>query len=372
MKPDRLLKLFCELVRIESPSRHEAPMAARCADELESLGFAVAFDDSSAQTGSDTGNLIARRPGEVGGAITLCGHMDTVKPCRGIEPVVADGVVRSAGDTILSADDKAAVAGILEAARSLVEAGEQLPEICVIFTTCEEMHLLGSGALDVSRLPVGAPCYVLDADGDAGTIIQSAPCHMTFTATFHGKAAHAGVQPEAGNSALAMAAQAICRMPLGRVAAHTTANVGAIECDGATNVVPETCWITGECRSTSLDRAQAQRAEMDAAMRTAAAQAHGTVDIEWRTDYLPISYADDDPVVVRAARAARAAGLQPRLASSGGGADANILAGRGVAALTLATGMADYHSRDEHITLANLEGTCRLIEQLVLGARRRK
>ena len=323
-------------------------MAKRCKAELEGLGFAVRFDDSAERTGSDTGNLIAFRAGSAAGAVALCGHMDTVRPCKGIEPVVEGGVIRSAGDTILSADDK----------------------VHIVLTTCEEMHLLGAGALDTSFLPEGTPCYVLDADGDPGTIVNQAPCHCTFTATFRGKSAHAGVEPERGVSALAMAAQAVCHMPLGRISAHTTSNVGVIECDGATNVVPGTCWLSGECRSTSLERARAERAAMDEAMRAAAAQAGGSVDIEWRTDYLPISYAADHPVVEGALRAARAAGLRPSLASSGGGADANILAGRGVSAITLATGMANYHSCDEYITVDNLNGCARLVEQLVLEARK--
>lgn len=370
MNADRLLSLFCELARIESPSRHEMPMAARCKTELESLGFTVRIDDSAAQTGSDTGNLIAHRAGEATGAVALVGHMDTVRPCRGIEPVVENGVIRSAGNTILSADDKAGVAAILEGVRAHIEAGEALPTIYVILTTCEEMHLLGAGALDPSFLPPETPCYVLDADGNPGTIINSAPCHCTFTATFRGKSAHAGVEPERGISALAMAAQAVCHMPLGRISAHTTSNVGVIECDGATNVVPGTCWLSGECRSTSLERARAERAAMDDAMRTAAAQAGGTVDIEWRTDYLPISYAENDPLVEGVVRAARAAGLVPALRASGGGADANILAGRGVRAITLSTGMANYHSADEYITLENLNGCARLVEALILEARR--
>ena len=99
------------------------------------------------------------------------------------------------------------------------------------------------------------------------------------------------------------------------------------------------------------------------------AQAGGSVDIEWRTDYLPISYATDHPLVEGVMRAARAAGLRPRLAASGGGADANILAGRGVSAITLATGMANYHSCDEYITVDNLNGCARLVERLVLEAR---
>lgn len=202
MKPDRLLDLFCELARIESPSRREALMAKRCKAELEGLGFTVRFDDSAERTGSDTGNLIAFRAGSVPGAVALCGHMDTVRPCKGIEPVVEGGVIRSAGDTILSADDKAGVAAIFEGVRSLIEAGEALPDVYVVLTTCEEMHLLGAGALDVSFLSEGTPCYVLDADGDPGTIINQAPCHCTFTATFRGKSAHAGVEPERGSRRL--------------------------------------------------------------------------------------------------------------------------------------------------------------------------
>ena len=133
-------------------------------------------------------------------------------------------------------------------------------------------------------------------------------------------------------------------------------------------MVPGTCWLSGECRSTSLERARAERAAMDEAMRAAAAQAGGSVDIEWRTDYLPISYAADHPLVEGAARAAQAAGLRTSLASSGGGADANILAGRGVSAITLATGMANYHSCEEYITVDNLDGCAALVEQLVLEA----
>ena len=123
-------------------------MAKRCKAELEDLGFTVRIDDSAVQTGSDTGNLIAFRAGNAPGAVALCGHMDTVRPCSGIEPVVEGGVIRSVGDTILSADDKAGVAAIFEGLRSLIEAAEALPDVHVILTTCDEMHLFGAGALE--------------------------------------------------------------------------------------------------------------------------------------------------------------------------------------------------------------------------------
>ena len=223
MNPIRLLDLFCEIVRIESPSRHEAAMAARC----------------------------------------------------------ADGVVRSAGDTILSADDKAGVAAILEGVRSVVEEGAPRPDVTVLLTTCEELHLLGSGALAPDALPAGAPCYVLDADGAPGSVITGAPCHWTLEAAFAGRASHAGVVPEAGISAIQMAAAAIEAMPLGRIDEATTANIGVIAGGRETNVVPEACMLRGECRSLYPERAEAQKAAMTVALEQAAARFGGTVDIDW-------------------------------------------------------------------------------------------
>ena len=340
-------------------------MAARCADELRGLGFSVRFDDSAAQTGADTGNLVAHLPGTAPGHVVLSAHMDTVQPCAGIEPVVEDGVVRSAGDTILSADDKAGVAAILEGVRSVVEEGAPRPDVTVLFTTCEELHLLGSGALAPDALPAGAPCYVLDADGAPGTVITGAPCHWTLEAVFAGRASHAGVVPEAGISAIQMAAVAIGAMPLGRIDEATTANIGVIAGGRETNVVPEACMLRGECRSLYPERAEAQKVAMTVALEQAAARFGGTVGIDWTPSYGAVLYDEDDALVQAAARAARAAGLEPCFRHDGGGSDANVLAARGVRAVTLGVGMTAFHSPEEHISVADLEGTARLVEALV-------
>lgn len=368
MNPNRLLNLFFDLVRIESPSRSEAAMAARCADELRSIGFEVRFDDAAAKTGSDTGNLIAHLPGTVPGEIVLSAHMDTVRPCAGIEPVVVDGVVRSAGDTILSADDKAGVAAIFEGVRATVESGVSRPGITVLLTTCEELHLLGSGALADGELPEGAPCYVLDADGAPGTVIVGAPCHWGFEARFSGKAAHAGVAPEEGISAIAMAAAAVSAMPLGRLDEATTANVGMIAGGCETNVVPDSCELAGECRSLFAERAEEQKAAMTEALEAAAARFGGTVEVVWTKSYDAVLFDEDDDMIQGIARAARAAGLEPRFHRSGGGADANMLTARGVRAVTLGIGMTNFHATDEYISVADLEGAARLVEALIVQA----
>ncbi|MDO8986791.1 MAG: M20/M25/M40 family metallo-hydrolase, partial [Coriobacteriia bacterium] len=168
---DRLLARFLELIRIDSPSREELDVALFCARELEDLGFQVRFDDSASVTGSNTGNLIAELLATAGArTLVLSAHMDCVEPCRGVEPVVSEGIVSSAGDTILGADDKAGLAVILEICRRLVETDAPRPAIKVVFTVCEEIGLAGAKALHPADV-AGDACLVLDADGDPGGII---------------------------------------------------------------------------------------------------------------------------------------------------------------------------------------------------------
>lgn len=368
MNADRLLETFLDLVRIDSPSKREAAVAAYCERALSEAGFSVRFDGSAAATGSDTGNLVAVLPGTAGGRIALSAHMDCVEPCCGVVPVVEDGRVRSAGDTVLGADDKAGIAAIIEAVRSIVEAGEARPEIVVVLSTCEEESLLGSAAFDDPALDADTPCYVLDAGGAPGTVILGSPRHYGFTATFSGTAAHAGVAPEDGVSAIRMAADAICAMSLGRLDERTTANVGIVEGGSVVNVVPDRCVVRGECRSIDKTRSEEVRASIERACRDAARRAGGGVELSWSLDYEAIDYAPDDPIVRAVVRAARACGLEPAMTNTGGGADANAHAVRGVPAITLGIGMTNYHALDEFIAVRDLEDSARLAEQLLRQA----
>ena len=370
MESNRLLDLFCELVRIESPSRREGAMARRCAEELRSLGFEVRFDASAARTGSDTGNLIAHLPGTVARSLVFSAHMDTVEPCAGIEPVVADGVVRSAGDTILSADDKAGVAAILEGVRRAVEAGFARPDVTVLLTTCEEVHLLGSGALAEGELPRARRATCSTPTALPARWSPARPATGASRRAFPARPPMRGVAPEEGVSAIAMAAAAVGAMPLGRIDEATTANVGTVAGGRATNVVPDACTLAGECRSLFPERAEAQKAAMTAALEDAAARFGGSVEVDWAKSYDAVLYAEDDALVRDIAAAARAAGLAPCFKHSGGGSDANVLCARGVRAVTLGVGMAAFHSTDEHIAVSDLEGSARLVEALIAHAAR--
>lgn len=365
MDTTRLLDTFFDLVCIDSPSRHEAQVAAYCAKRLRALGFSVRIDATETATGSDTGNIIARLPGTAPGHIALSAHMDCVSPCCGVEPVVEDGVVRSAGDTVLGADDKAGIAAILEALEEVVADGRPRPTITVVLTVCEELSLLGAGALEADLFDGTVPCFVFDADGAPGSVVLGAPYHCTLRAAFLGNAAHAGVEPENGASAIQMAAAAVSAMRLGRLDECTTANIGTVSGGREVNIVPDTCTLGGECRSLYEDRMNAVRDQMTEALANAAEAFGGSVDIDWRLDYPGVLFDEGDEIVGKLFSAARAAGLEPKTTVSGGGADANLLSTKGAKAITLGIGMTAFHSLDEHIAVADIEGTERLIEAIV-------
>jgi len=356
----RLLSTFLDLVRIDSPTGSEAACASYCAEALQAAGCTVRFDDSAAATGSDTGNLIAILPGTVPSTLGLSAHMDCVEPCRGVVPRVSEGLIVSAGETVLGADDKVGLAAAIEVLRCLAESGEDGPTVKAIFTVQEEIGLHGAKQLSVADSACDL-CLVLDADGTPGGIVVGAPTHYTFAAEFTGRAAHAGLEPERGISAIRMAVDAISHMELGKLDSATTANVGSIRSDGATNVVAARCELTGECRSLDRERVEAVRDEMDAALKSAADEHGGSVEVVWTREYEGFSAPADDTAVQLVSAACEDVGLTPRLYTTGGGSDANVLSAMGVHTLALACGMSGVHGTGEHLAVADMEALAALV-----------
>jgi len=368
MSTERLLGTFLDLVRIDSPSGLEAKVAGHCAELLAQAGLSVRFDASAAITGSNTGNLIADLPGTdpSAPALVLSAHLDCVEPCRGVEPVVRDGIVYSAGETVLGADDKAGVAAIVEGVRRIIEAGSARGDVRIILTVAEECGLKGAKAVDPAEVQA-ALCVVLDADGEPGGIVTGAPTHYTFVAEFSGVASHAGVAPEQGRSALVMAARAIEAMQLGRLDESTTANVGTIEGGTATNVVPARVTLTGECRSLDPERVEEVRHSMHAAMEEAALSEGGSVGVRWTREYQAFNVPEEAWAITVVRRACEDAGLTPRLFTTGGGSDGNVFAAHGVPTVVLACGMRSVHSTDENIAIADLESLAELVRAIVVA-----
>jgi tripeptide aminopeptidase len=357
----RVLDTFLELVRIDSPSGSEAVFGRRLGALLTDAGMSVRFDDAHERTDSECGNLIAELPATaVGRTVVLSSHMDTVEPGRGIVPVVEGGTVTSRGETILGADAKAGIAAIIECVRLLGERRLPHPAVRVLVTVGEEMGLQGAKALSSTDCD-GDICLVLDADGAPGGIVVAAPTHHTFKASFTGRSAHAGVEPEKGASAVEAACRAVAAMRLGRLDDETTANIGAIKGGGATNVVAASCELTGECRSLDACSIETVRDEMDAALRAAADQVGVAVTVSWTKEYEGFRFAADDPLVTIVEEACAGAGVAAFRFRTGGGSDANVLSSKGLPSLVLSSGMRDVHSTKESISVADLEALVRIL-----------
>jgi len=363
----RFLDLFLELCAIPSPSTKERAVADRVAEYLTQLGLVWDEDDAATRLGGDTGNIYCRIPATRGGGtpIFLCAHTDTVPPETVIAPVVGeDGVVRNAAGTILGSDNKAAVVVMLEAVRRVLEEGREHAGIELLFTPQEEVSLRGAGAFDQTRL-VSTTGYVYDQGAPVGEIVLGSPYGRLLDFRFHGTAAHAGMHPEDGRSAIAAASRAIADFRLGRVDDETSANVGVISGGTARNVVPEWCGFTAEVRSHDENKAVELAREMLESAAFAASLVDCEVESEVRPSFPGYRFRESDPPVRLAAQALERAGYTPSYALSGGGADANVFNARGLHCVNLANGMMEIHTPDEHIAVADLEGMVEVTLSLV-------
>jgi tripeptide aminopeptidase len=354
----RLNETFARLCAIPSPFGFERPCAEAVASELRGMGVGVEEDGSAAEAGAECGNLLARIPGRGARTILLCAHLDTVPEDGAIEPLLVDGGWVSAGDTILGADNKAAVAVLLEVARRC--AIESAPvSLELLFTVAEENGLMGAKAFDVSTLRSDWG-YVFDHASPIGEIVVASPTYYRFEADFRGTAAHAGIRPEDGRSAIEAAARAIAAMRLGRIDEQTTANVGTISGGhvGATNVVPERCRIVGETRSLDPAKVEAMVAELIGHVHDAANTPRCACDVDVTTQRMFDGYrhAPSAPAVLAAERALRARGYATTRRSTGGGSDANAFEKAGLHCTNLANGTEYNHEPRERVSVAALEG----------------
>ena len=352
----RLLDDFVRLCEIESPSRRERAVADAVTADLRELGLEVEEDGSAAQTESDAGNLLARVPGPEGArTILLCAHLDTVPLDAPVEVVEEDGVLRNRNEAILGADNKAAIATILGAVRQVIAEGPPVG-LELLFTTCEELALRGASAFDVGRLRADLG-FVFDHASPVGELIVAAPTYYRIDARFHGAAAHAGIRPEDGRSAVVAAAKAIARMQHGRLDPETTANVGRIEGGTAGNVVAERCRVELEARSLDDERVGTLVGEMVDALSEAASEAECDVETSVERLFRGYRLPRTSPPVEVAARALGELGIEPVYRVTGGGSDANALIASGLTVLNVANGTDRNHQPDESVTVEALERT---------------
>jgi tripeptide aminopeptidase len=351
----RLHDTFATLCRIPSPTGDERACADWIIEQLESFGLAVEEDDVGSTIGSSAGNLLARIAGSGPRSILLCAHMDTVPLTAPVEPVRVNGGWENANQGILGADNKSAVAALLELARALTARDEPPPVgVELLFTVAEETGLNGAREFDVSKL-ASQFGYVFDHASPWGDVIVSSPTHMLIRAEIRGKAAHAGLHPERGVNAIVAAAAAITAMPQGRLDEHTTANIGTIFGGTAPNVVADRCVVEAEIRGLDQELVDSLVTDAVDALQDAADSAGCDLDIGVQQLFTGYVLDAGEPSVELARQALRSVGYEPRLVPTGGGADANAFRVNGFECTNLANGTEGAHEPTERVSDVSLE-----------------
>lgn len=361
-----MINQFFDLVQINSETKEERIIADYLINLFSSLNIKVMEDESAKKTGHQAGNLIAHLEGtnKQVPAIYFTAHMDTVAPGKQVKPIIKDEVIYSDGTTVLGADDKAGIASIIEMIYMIKEHPIHHGDIYFLITSGEESGLVGSKYLDTDKLPADFG-YALDSDGQIGTIITAAPGQIKLYATIKGKAAHAGVRPEQGISAISIASKAITKMPLGRIDEETTANIGSFEGTGPTNVVCDEVLLIAEARSLSENKLNKQVEQMKTALQEATEQFGGEVEIKLVPMYPSYYYSKEDQVVRVAMSAVKEMGKKPILTTSGGGSDANHLSGKNIPTVNLAVGYENIHTKNESISISNLLEVPELMYEII-------
>jgi tripeptide aminopeptidase len=381
----RAEKLVMELMAIPGRSGEEGGVAKFIIERLAAAGApaeAIRFDTTHKRSpiGGEIGNLIVRLPGTVKGPRRmLMAHMDTVPVCAGAEPVKRGGRIVSAAETGLGGDDRSGVAVILAAALEILE--KKLPHGPLTFLFCvqEEVGLFGARYADVKLL--GKPAMAFNFDGGSpASLCVGATGAYRLVIKIKGVPAHAGVHPEQGVSAIAIAALAIADLQkngwhglIEKGRSRGTSNVGVIQGGEATNVVTHELSIKAEARSHDKGFRRRIVAEYLKAFEKAAravkntAGKRGEIEFETRHDYEAFRLDEKSGAAEAAAAAASGLGLDPVFKVSNGGLDANWMNQHGVPTVTLGAGQHDIHTTEEWLDLKEFYAGARLGLALATG-----
>lgn len=388
---DRAVATLLRVLAVEGTTGHEAAIADEIATCLREVGVsadAIRFDDANTRIILPTpcGNLIAQLPGTRPGPRRLFAcHMDTVPLCAGAQPIRKGNRIVPAGKTALGGDNRTGVAVLLTLAETLIKNNLPHPPLTLLFTVREESGL--HGARNVKKDDLGRPAYGINFDGrSASEVTIGAVGAERWECEITGKAAHAGVAPEKGISAMAVVSLAIADVfkqgYFGKVVKgkyQGTSNVGSVVGpDGgpagqATNVVTDFVKVYGESRSHDSRFAKTITGVYKAAFTKAgrmvrdASNKSAKVKFSGRLDYAPFRMKETSPVVKLTEEAIRSLGRTPTLRVANGGLDANWFFKNGIPTVTLGAGQNNIHTIEEFVDLEEFAAGCQIAVALAMA-----
>lgn len=370
---ERYLAELTHLSGIDSYSYDRADVN-RVVDELESRFKALNFEVTRYPHEKAGDNLLAARKGTGRGKILLLGHSDTVFP----HGTAAQRPVTITGDTILgpgTCDMKAGLLTGLYAIEALDAIGfTAYEEIRFLIVSDEEIDERFSIPLIRQTSRGNHAVLTLEAARANGDIVTARKGVRSFTAEAFGRAAHSGVEPEKGRSAILALAHHITALDrLNDYPNGISVNVGVIQGGRLRNIVPDYAQIRFELRSYQPEQLQryterilsifAQQPVPDVTFKVTFEDVHPPMP---RTE--PVAQLEQLTIAL-----AHQLGFEVKGTSTGGAADAAFAAAEGVPVLDGLGPIGGLdHSPDEYILKSSIVPRTALLAHLIMAIAKRE
>jgi len=360
-----VLDNFLTLVDIPSESGEEKDIVKYLHKRLKNYTKKVKIDNHNNIFPKGVGNIIAHIPGvKKYEPILLCAHMDTVKPGKNINHQILNNRIVTDGKTILGADDKAGIAAILTLLKLIHKEKFKCCPIDIVFTASEEVGLLGSKNLDFSLLNAKYG-YILDSEGPIGSACTKAPSYLYVKVKVIGKAAHSAISSKAGINAIKIAADAISKIPTGKIDKDTSVNIGKIFGGTAINIIPDFTEVEFEIRSYLEHKINKFYKLIENEFKKAAKKFKGKIEIFSEKQFEKYEIPSSSKVVRNFKKVCKTLKITPKLEKSFGGSDSNVFNNNNIETLDISAGYKNPHSTDESIDLKSLNQLVSVIFELV-------
>lgn len=359
---ERVEKYFKELASISSPSWEEAKVISY----LEKFAKKRKLPFKKFQCGKSFNVMISLKGNSSQEPLVFAAHTDTVTPCDSIKVMEDSKKFFTDGKSILGGDDKAAVAAFLESIDNIYKSKEKHGDVDFLFTCAEEVGLCGMKGFDIKNT-AAKKAFVFDSDGTVGSATVAAPYQIVMQVSLKGKAAHAGMEPEKGISAIYAAAEIINSLPQGRIDSETTTNVGKINGGTANNIVTENLTFEMECRSLDKKKLDALHSKIVSVIKSVSSKRKVKAVILTDREYAGYSISQKDGIISHFERAAELCKIKTSYKKSGGGSDTNVLNEKKIKALNLSVGMTKVHTTGEYLMKSDLHKSAAMVIALILS-----